>query len=315
MKNTLILAFLLLPFIAFSQSYIPIPADSTAEWRVKMTYHYKSNICLQVDDVKYYFMGDTVINNLIYSKLYKSGIKYQVPLGPDANCDTTIYHFTDSYVGAIRNDTGKVFFKSVYKNPETLLYDFTLNIGDTLLRPFFNFGVNTVYAIDTVTISNRQHRRFFIKTTDTLTNSSIIDSMNYITEGIGATTGLVEQPNFESANELLCYAEHHTPIYPIGCSCVLNVGLNEIKAYDQKGKIKLFPNPTMGVITFEFDNMNYNSLELTIYNVLGKQVGSYQIYGSESKYKVNLSRLENGLYYYKIMSKTGLLYAGKIIKE
>jgi len=314
MKKLLFLAVFLIPISIFSQSYIPIPADSTAEWRVEKKYHFKSDICLYIDDIKYYFAGDTTINTLKYSKLYKSGISYQTPLGPNANCDSTIYHFTDTYAGAIRNDMGKVFFKSLNSNTESLLYDFTLSVGDTLLRPCFSFGVNTIYAIDTVTINNRQHRRFFIKITDTVTNSIIIDSMNYITEGVGSSEGLIEEPNWEGGNELLCYAENHTPIYPIGCSCILNVGIKN-NSPKQIASVKVFPNPTKGIITFEFDNMVQNTYKLTIYNILGKQVDQLQIPSSKHGFKVNLNHLPSGLYFYKIMNNTELVYSGKIIKE
>ncbi len=313
MKKLLITTILLLPFFVWSQSYIPIPADSTSEWRVMKKYHFKANICLHVDDLKYYFMGDTLINAHTYSKLYKSGIKYQTPLGPNLNCDPNIYHFTDVYVGAIRNDTGKVFYKIIYNDPEILLYDFTLNVGDTLQRPCFNFDTNTIVAIDTVTINNRQHRRFFIDS-DTLT-SSTIDSMQYIIEGIGAATGLLEQANFEAANELLCYAENHIPIYPFGCSCILNVGVEEIKINTKNENIHLYPNPVNDIITFEFNSIIHTDLRLSIYNILGKQVKQFQIPSNELKYKVNLSELETGLYFYRIWNETSIIDSGKFIKE
>ena len=313
MRKILITTLLLLPFFVWSQSYIPIPADSTSEWRVKNVYHFKSNICLHIDDIKYYFIGDTLIDTFTYSKLYKSGVYYQEPIGPDANCDSVIYHFTDVLVGGIRNDAGKVYFKSIYNDPEILLYDFTLNIGDTLKRPYFVFDANIIVAIDTVTINNRQHRRFFIDS-DTLSPATI-DSTQYITEGIGSSTGLLKAANFESANDLLCYAENHIPIYPVGSSCILNVGINKIKDDNQKESVQLYPNPVKDIINLEFKNINHNDLELTIYNMMGKQVKQFQIPRGELKYMLNLSKLDAGLYFYKIWNETGIIYSGKIIKE
>ena len=314
MKKLLTIIVLLFPFFVWSQNYIPIPADSTSEWRVKKTYHFKGDICLQVDDINYYFIGDTLINNLTYSKIYKYGIHYQVPLGPNSNCDPNVNHFTDVYVGAIRNDTGKVFFKSIYNNPEILLYDFTLNIGDTLKRPCFGSTTDTniVVAIDTVTINNRQHRRFFIS--DGSQSSGTIDSTNYIVEGIGAAIGLVEEPNWEGANELLCYAENHIPIFPFGCSCILNVGVEEI-GNNQNASIQLYPNPTKDIITLEFHDRVYKDLYLSIYDLMGRRVKQFKIPNKKLKYNFNLSRFETGLYFYKINNETKIIYSGKIIKE
>jgi len=313
MKKLLITLFLFIPFFVISQSYIPIPADSTSEWRVKKVYHFKGDICLYTDDIKYYFVGDTTINSLTYSKLYKSGITFQEAMGPNVICDSTIYHYTDVYVGAIRNDTGKVFYKSSYNDPEILLYDFTLNIGDRLIRPWVGVDTSIVVAIDTVTINNQQHRRFFINVGTT--NANYLDSSRYITEGIGASTGLVENQNWEGSNELLCYAENHSPVYPVGCSCVLNVGVKEILHERQKERVQIYPNPTKEIVTLKFNNTTHNSLEISIYDILGKRVKQFQFLNAKLEYKVNLKGLRTGLYFYKIQDENGIIYSGKIIKE
>jgi hypothetical protein len=313
MKKLLASLFLLTPFFVISQNYIPIPADSTSEWRVKKMYHFKAGICLYIDDIKYYFAGDTTINNRTYSKLYKSGITYQEAMGPNTTCDSTVYHFTDVYMGAIRNDRGKVFYQPPFNDPEILLYDFTLNIGNTLLRPWVENSLSTIVAIDTVIINNQQHRRFFINS-DTA-NANYIDSSSYITEGIGASTGLIENQNWEGSNELLCYAENHNPIYPIGCSCILNVSIKKVEKNSQKESLQIYPNPAREIITLKFTNATNGSLVLNIYDIMGKQVKQFQIPNAKLEYKAIIKWLKTGLYFYKIVNKDGIIYSGKIIKE
>jgi len=71
---------------------------------------------------RYYgLLGDTIINEKLYSKLYQFS-------------DTVLlYDKIKGCVGALRNEVQKVFFKPGYTpSPEILLYDFGAKVGDTV---------------------------------------------------------------------------------------------------------------------------------------------------------------------------------------
>jgi len=70
MKNLILVTLFIFPLFLASQNYIPIPCDSTAEWRVNSVGPVPSNQnCLNISDYRYFFKGDTVINSKNYSKL------------------------------------------------------------------------------------------------------------------------------------------------------------------------------------------------------------------------------------------------------
>lgn len=64
----------------------------------------------------------------------------------------------------------------------------------------------------------------------------------------------------------------------------------EDKIYDD---IKLFPNPTKGLVYFGIPE-NVDELEVTLYNVLGKQIEIFSI--SKNNNKIDMSSLSKGIY-------------------
>ena len=85
---------------------------------------------IQINGKEYYFglSGDTIINDMLYNKLYLLN-------------DTTLnIDSEDEYVGAFRQEGGKVWYRpsnfslcyNIGREGETLLYDFSKNIGDTI---------------------------------------------------------------------------------------------------------------------------------------------------------------------------------------
>ena len=78
-------------------------------------------------------------------------------------------------------------------------------------------------------------------------------------------------------------------------------------------QIIVYPNPTEGIITIEYDFSNTDVLEFILYNALGQSVGVFQL--NSSKLDINLSHLKSGFYYYNIKNKGVVLSRDKIIKK
>jgi hypothetical protein len=88
----------------------------------------------------YNFSGDTVINKLIYKKIY-------------CCFDTTFLNWINFNDCFVREDSGKVY--RLCNGIDNLFYDFNLNLGDTF--PNTNYQL---IAIDSVEINNAIKKRF-----------------------------------------------------------------------------------------------------------------------------------------------------------
>ena len=80
-----------------------------------------------------------------------------------------------------------------------------------------------------------------------------------------------------------------------------------------KQQIYVYPNPTEGIITIEFDFSNTNSLEFMMYNSLGQSVGDFHL--KSNNLQLNLGFLMSGFYNYSIKHEGEVISRGKIIKK
>lgn len=67
---------------------------------------------------------------------------------------------------------------------------------------------------------------------------------------------------------------------------------------------KVYPNPTMGDVTFERSGSR-GKLKVSIYNIIGKKIEEYQFKAGQNKMNVNLSHLQKGTYIYSIIDQYG----------
>lgn len=72
--------------------------------------------------IRYGFYGDTIVDSMLYVKVY-------------ALYDTTLINPKSDYLGAIREINKRVYVKFP-GYPEMILYDFNLNIGDTIFYEY-----------------------------------------------------------------------------------------------------------------------------------------------------------------------------------
>ena len=122
------LSIFILAMINYCFSYIPFPSDSAC-WNVEE----RGGDHIAVWSYKYTLNGDTIINNVAFSKMYSS--------------------YTGSLVGFIREDsTNKIYFKSSYPNNfERLIFDFNVDVGDSVKIRVSDFDTSIYMEL---TISN-----------------------------------------------------------------------------------------------------------------------------------------------------------------
>jgi hypothetical protein len=237
-----------------------------------------------------------IIENLSYSEVY-SGI---------------------DGIGAIREDTNerKIYFNDFYN--EIVLYDFTLESGDTIFYSTLNSNIDYYKVVDSINfinISGQSRKRWFL-------SNSLYDLKDIWIEGIGS----VHRYGLLYPNQPYIVTDGSTPYF--GCftstsvtyidenscsnSCPCDswlVGENEKP--NIKMDIEIFPNPTKDLINIDLNNNKYQYLE--IYNSNYKLVYKTKI-SNQNKIKINTSFFSKGLYSVKF-TKENNYEVHKIIKR
>ena len=281
MKKLLFLLTILLTMSSMAQTYYPFP-DSNAQWNIHM---------LQMgwppveENYSIIISGDTLINGLLYQKL---------------SIVNPVW-----YKGAIRQDSinRKVFIIPPAALTEELLYDFTMQVGDTVQGYIETYHArDVVESIDTVLVGNNYRKRWKINSGYNI----------YFIEGVGSTYGLVEPspgtivdaPDFS----ISCFRQNNITIYPdTVSSCELITSVKPVEA--QNDQLKMYPNPSHGSITIEFDkSMNIKEIRLT--DLPGKIILEQQTGG---RTKMEITNLQNGLYILTVIDKDNYLTNKKII--
>ena len=297
MKISLVFALLL----AFLQSeaqtsvYHPFPT-SNAFW-IEGSSGYQCSCCASYH---YEITGDTVINSIIYHKIWKKGKAY---LDDNSGfCSFDFAGYIDSYVGAIREDIINKKVYSIYDsiNGESLLYDFDLSLGDTLT--FGSNPDNVITEIDSILIGNSYRNRYAV----TLNGGTYV----YLIEGIGSTHGLFGELDvpFEFGTYLSCFVEGGQTVYPNSTSnCDTVVGTNLIEKHDE---FKFNPNPFSTETRITRPNGIRNS-SVHLYDVYGRLVHEVQLDNRVTILRRGI--LSKGIYFYRVIHGNQAIVSGSLI--
>lgn len=78
--------------------------------------------------------------------------------------------------------------------------------------------------------------------------------------------------------------------------------------------VKVFPNPSSGETTFEFDlKSNTHDHEIVIFDASGQQVHSMTIKGTVKSYSLDESILHSGVYFFTVQTENKVIQNGKFI--
>lgn len=325
MKKTLLLSFLLFCCTAaLAQSYVyhPFPATD-AMWR-ENSGEYTCNCCREYQLT---IAGDTIIGATTFHKLNWGGIVYMNP-NPAAvgsmwsaywGCSMTpSYAYLNSavvmdYAGAFRENVAskKVYFVPPGALTDTLLYDFNLNVGDTLPMTYTNdssmYPRNTVHTIDSVLVGGVYHKRFNL--------SSFFGDADYVSiiEGVGSTFGFLGRliPVFESASYLNCFAVSGVSVYPSGTGTCepLPLSINDMAAFGDT--FTVYPNPGNGKF-----NLNLNSVQEVnsqVTDILGNVLFTSNVKSRTTE--IDISDQAPGIYFLKLSDTKGNSVTKKIVKQ
>lgn len=301
---------LLIPFIAHSQSWYPIGTT----WY----FNYQEQLTFPADGfTKYTVIKDTVVNTKPSKLIKREWIRY--------TGDT----LSVSYV-IVREENSKVYY--YYNNAFQLMYDFTLNVGDTLAINLNSASCDSVSplivdSIKNINISGVNLKIQYVKCIYYYAGAwqGLIDTVKYkIIERVGYDESCISCPNdlyFDPIcldweqfvwTGLRCYIDSdvfyssyywsaHFPNYP--CDTLINgfTGINEIA--NNKNSVEFFPNPITDVSFIKWGNSNSYSI-LIITDILGRNIKTINVSG-KSEITINKNDFIQGLYLARLISTNG----------
>ena len=310
-KFLLLCVFSVACFLSRAQTniYHPFPGSNTnwnidgiVPWACPFNTDYYESFSIIIS-------GDTTIGNYDYHKL-------SIPV-VQRSCTSAALHFP-GYAGAFRDDTSakKIFFVYPNDSAEQLLYDFTMQVGDTIKGYLSNYwmcmpNAQVVNSIDSVLVGS-SYRKMWV----------IGNGWFRFIEGIGSTAGLLD-PVCEIIDgpicSLLCFSLEGTVLYPANAAqCNVVMDLNDAIS-ENRNHISIFPNPFHSEAQLENGvPSGIRGIEnglLRIYNAMGMLVREDKILNLNS-YILRRDGLNDGLYFYELRaSDSDLIGSGKFLVE
>lgn len=284
----------------FAQTYLHEPTIWRQYWRTGSSpYTYEEDYTLELK-------GDTLINNKLYFKVLRSGIR-TVTNSYSGAVESPIYE----YVNPIREEDQKFFRYNINLEKEELLHNFDLSVGDT--AHVINDGCHAYYPhhhivrwIDTVYIGNIPRKRFHF-------TSSI--PIVALTEGVGSYRGLQYSPCFSyTINYLQCYVQDQAYIQfettqPVDCNSLIVVSTENATEQD----FTLYPNPFTEEINIQTPSVITQELNVVVTNLLGTIIYQTQIDVFNEIVTIHPGDIPSGLYVVWLSSKDATS-AFKILK-
>lgn len=289
-----------------ARAQVPDYLEAGTEWSENIVF--VELPCTNQYQTIYYLNGDSTVAGQTYQKLYRRGEKlrhvYQASPGGATACAAPVVYFNEFNL-LIRQEMQRLY---VYHPDygDTLLYDFDLEVGDTVSATINHFPVQVVSSIDSIAFGNGYRKVFHLGNT-------------FLIEGMGSNNGLKQFLN--SHNDLenplslynRCYRNNHGTYTSDGESCYWTMDVSETAL--PHAVLNAFPNPTENLvkITSSISLQDIQSVEVT--DLLGKIVPATYLTSGESSIEINLKPFLSGLYLVRIKTSSGWYPGIRVMKE
>ena len=80
-------------------------------------------------------------------------------------------------------------------------------------------------------------------------------------------------------------------------------------------EISIFPNPAIDELNLAFNESITETLELTLYSISGQQAKNYSLPKGQKEFKIDISSLSQGMYFYQIRDEKEIYQHGKVAKS
>ena len=262
-----------------AQEYLPI-AQKGNEW------HTLSTTLFGYSNYVNWCSGDTIIGDVRYMKIMGS--------------------LNDGYphlFTVLREEDGKVWKRHLNTSEETLLYDFTASVGDTLCfgEPGASFVLD---SISMVQIGDVDRRKFWFGLEyDGLENPRAKETW---VEGIGSDFGLLWSGYYgvyDGWHCLLCFHQYGELVWQNPEYNTCSYPYDAIEE-NKDSKISVYPTPAKDRVVIE----GIEVAEVEVYNTLGQMVKTIQ--GTN---EISVADLPQGVYLLRIADAEGKDYTNKIM--
>jgi hypothetical protein len=287
MKTLLLIGILLSFMIKIEASpYYPI-AEQNKIWN-KCTDIYPMNSHVHLE---FLYRTDSIVSHdsLISSVIMVKSMEYQ---------EWTL-------AGVLKEDT---INKKVYFN-NNLVFDFNLDVGDTV---FFGFNDTMYYTCtnsDSVMIDSAFRKRLFISSNNT---SYFVSSYGVWIEGIGDENRGICNVGFNGGGFLgAVYKDDQEIFYARECN-----GITSVEEFLTE-KFLLYPNPAENQIEI---STSPNSIlkpkapiEFRLYDMAGKIIATYDLISEKTLLPIH--QFPSNIYYWHILAENKLLQTGKLVTQ
>ena len=294
-----ILIFLVLVFlfnIGNCQEYETI-VDTTKQWSIVTECWSEENYpeILSASTIGYRFRGDTIINSLHYSFLEA--------------CVDSLFENWGRYRFLFRDDSaGRVYVHDY--NKEILLYDYNVEVGDTIWIPNisdFSYSVEMtiVDSIGIELIANKVRKVVYFG-----------GLFSLYAKGFGTYGGpLGLFYNFFVGNcgkSVSCFKQNNTLLYMDSTYSKCYFHYDDIEENETFEKnIKISPNPVTDISVLDFKEFNDTEF-INIYSLDGTLVKQIKTKG-KNKIFINKKDYLPGMYFYRAKSSKGKYFSGRFI--
>ncbi len=299
-----LLIFWVLLIEVTAQNYTPFPTGN-ASWKNILSNGYCTIEDFTIDD--YFQQGDTTINGINYHKIYKSTFDYPCNMPPSG---LSPHYVPPFYSFAIREENKRIYIKGT-GNSEGMMYNFDLQVGDTLTDKGYSVNVagqkQYVVRTDSFFFANATRKFFVIYPAIVSPGSGLVPDTTYLIEGIGTSRGFI--PSFSEYLDfyqgLLCVTidgqgyklvnyNSNSPYYG-GANCSATTALEKSTAPSKS--ITVFPNPMQNECEIQFENTN-EPYTLEIFDITGSLVSKTE--NISSPFRLTREKMNSGVYYVKV---------------
>ena len=290
-------------FSTTTRAQVPNYLHNSSKWRIDAVGLSVSAPCWTSGKYVCEIIGDTTIGPHTYKKIIHHGFWHEQPIFGNMQPCTPDYTFSYPYA-FLRQDSLKLY---IYDNADLLLYDFDLEIGDTLPLTYNNFADNiTVESISFLQVGTETRKVFQL--------SSNTGGISELIEGIGHNYGLIGtmQPFEFYENGLVCFTLADTSYYPnFGAPCDLDVSVNEMVNFSS---VSVFPNPVTETVSIQTENSS-TIQSVFISTLLGERKSIDFRISNENTIELNLKNQPSGIYIIEIQANLQDKIRVKILKN
>ena len=229
-------------------------------------------------------------------------------------------YWSNHLEGGIREDTTlkKVYFTDFID--EMVLYDFSLDIGDTIFYSIPSSGIDYYKVVQdkySVIVSGQMRNMFYLK-------NSLYNFDDYWIEGIGSVYrfGLLypikpyivmdgSTPYFGCfSHDSITYINENACISSCPCSWWI---VNTDDFLETATVIEVIPNPFSDIITVKSSNAFISFIKVEIFNSIGSRIVNKSL-NQSNEINIDVSSLPNGIYILKTTYNSSYTSVQKIIK-